>query len=277
MRVLILVAALVSSLGLAVPAGSQSEMPTDLWSEYPLVQKVEGVKRAGTERAKTDTRAVPGPFLPPPEAPPSSGESTRWSIWLAVLGLGAVALLFAARAAPGVAASGARVVGEGARRLRAETLLRSRQRAEKPEPMQLKEDPLPRAPVARSQYAPPTLVVAAETDTKPEPRRYVVRRTGFFRSHFDVLTEDQEGVKTLARSKSYWSVGSAARQERADEGVWSALMRDLEAAGWEPDYGGTHLPGSEYYVLLRRMDERMLSILPTIDAYALVPDESDRD
>ena len=66
-------------------------------------------------------------------------------------------------------------------------------------------------------------------------------------------------------------MGGDARRERAAEDVWIDLVNDLRAAGWEPDYSR-----SEYYVLLRRVDERTSSILPTIEAYTLSddPDEA---
>jgi hypothetical protein len=268
MRTVIVIAATLGALLLAVPAGAQSELPTELWSEYPLVQTVEGV-----ERGETKTGSAIGPFLPPdPEAAPAPGESTRWSLWLVLLGLGALALLFAARAAPPVAASGARELGRGARRLSPGTRPRSRPRAGNPKALPLREPPpRPRARVARPQYAPPLPATVPEPGDEPEPRRYVVRRTGLLQARFVVVADEPGGeVKQLSGSRSFWRVGAAGARERAAAEAWDELIDALRAEGWEPA-----TQRSDYYVLLRRVDDGSVSILPTIEAYARAPDEND--
>jgi hypothetical protein len=296
MRVRYAGAAVFSILVLASPAGAQtSEMPTELWSQYPLVQKVERAK--STAQSAAEPSAI-GPLLPPvdPEAAPASGASTRWGVWLAALALGFVTLLFVARTVPPVAASGVRAVGGGVRRLRSSAAPRARTR--KPKPLQLREAPaqpreapdqvlpapaqlrdapvqLPPAPASGrpAQYAPLPPVAVAEPDVEREPRRSVMRRTGLLRSRFVVVADEPGGkVRRVARSRSFWRVGGVARRERAADDAWSDLVNDLRAAGWEPDS-----PRSDYYVLLRRVDSGTSSILPTLEAYTLVSDDSDRN
>ena len=66
-------AAVSLALVLAAPGAAQREEPLkELWSEYPLVPKVEATRSQDI-----------GPFLPPsdPEATPISGDPTRWSLW----------------------------------------------------------------------------------------------------------------------------------------------------------------------------------------------------
>jgi hypothetical protein len=273
-----LAAALLCTLLFVTPAGAQkSELPTELWSEYPLVQKVETTDQ---KVERTETTTAIGPLLPPgdPEAAPAVSESPSWPLWLALLAVGSIALLVAARVTVPVAHSGVRVVGGYARRLRPPSLPRPRPRARtrKPtsKPVQLREGPPhPRAPVkgAQAQYAPLPPVAVAEPDIEREPRRSVVRRTGLLRSRF-VVVEDEPGgnVRRVARSRSFWRIGSVARRELATYDVWYELVNDLRATGWEPES-----PRSDYYVLLRRVDGGTTSILPTIGAYTLVPDDPD--
>ena len=259
-------------LVLAAPALAQSEMPTELWYEYPLVQTVE--------RTETGTALGPlpdvGPFLPPdPEVAPAPAESTRWSIWLALLALGVVAIMFAVRTASPAVASGTRALGERSRRLRAGARSRPRPRSVPSKPIQLREPaprprprPRPRAPVARRQYAPLPPVSVPEPDVEREPRRFVMRRTGLLRSRFVVVDDEPGGgVKRVARSRSFWSVG---RRERGGAEVWGDLVDDLRDAGWEP-----YSPRSEYYTLLRRIDEGTSALPPTIEAYSLAADDPD--
>jgi hypothetical protein len=279
MRTFVLSAVLLCVLVLATHAGAQSEMPTELWQEYPLVQTVE--------RTETGTAAeslLPpdvGPFLPPdPEVAVAPTESTQWSWWLALLGLAAVATVMAARVMVPVAASGARHAGAGLRRLpaRARPRRRLRPTAGKPKPVQLREQPRrPLAPVERLQYAPLPAAAVGEPDAESDARRSVVRRSGFLRSRFVVVADEPDGLRPLVRSRSFWSVGSIERRERAADHAWRALLRDLRAAGWEPDYWDPDSPGSAYYVLLRRADEGPSGILPTIEAYSLTSeDRADR-
>jgi hypothetical protein len=269
-----LAAALLCIVLFVAPAGAQkSELPTELWSEYPLYQKVETTDQR-IERMETTTAI--GPLLPPtnPESAPAVSDSPSWPLWLALLAVGSIALLVAARAAAPVAQSGVRVVGGYARRVHAPALPRPRPRTRKArsKPVELREHPPhPRAPVkgAQAQYAPLPPVAVAEPDIEREPRRSVVRRAGLLRSRF-VVVEDEPGggVRRVARSRSFWRVGGDIRREQAAEAVWSDLVNDLRAAGWEPD-----VQRSEYYVLLRRIDDGETSILPTIEAYTLVSDD----
>ena len=266
MRTLAVSAGLWCVLVLAAPAVAQSEMPTELWKEYPLVQTVE--------RTETGTAIGPlpdiGPLLPPdPEAAPASDGSARWSVWLVLLGLGAVALLFAVRTAPPVAASGARALGNRSRRLRAGARARPRPRSR---PVQLREPaPLPRAPVSKRQYAPPPPVSVPEPDVEREPRRFVMRRTGLLRSRFVVVEDEAAGRgKWVARSRAFWSVGG---HERGGAEAWTDFVDDLVDAGWEPY--SLYSPHPEYYTLLRRIDEGTSALAPTIEAYSLAADDSD--
>ena len=275
MRFTYMSAALLWILVLAAPAGAQkpSEMPTELWSEYPLVQKVE--RPQSTAESAGEPSAI-GPLLPPadPEAAPAPGESTRWGLWLALLGLGAIAVIFAARAAPPVAASGIRVVGGGAKRARAR-VHQPRVRTRKPKPVRLRDPehfPRARARGRQAQYAPLPPVALAEPDIEREPRRSVVRRTGLLRSRFVVVADEPEGrVERLGSSKSFWRVGGATRRERAAEDAWIDLVNDLRLTGWEPDLARR----SDFYVLLRQADVGPSSILPTIEAYTHADEYSD--
>jgi hypothetical protein len=263
-------AAVLSSLLLAAPAGAQtSEMPTELWSQYPLVQKVE---RPQPKPKPTQSSAI-GPLLPPsgPEATPSAGESTRWSVWLAALALGSIVLLVAARTVPPLATSGIRVVGGHARRLRPPALPRprprSRARTPKTKPMHLRERPAPPETASgRRQYAP--ALALPEHDVERDSRRYIVRRSGFLRSCF-VVVEDEPGghVKRVASSRSFWRVGGAPQREHAADDVWSDFVNDLRVAGWEPS-----APQSSFWVPLRRLENGPSAILPTIEAHTLSDD-----
>jgi hypothetical protein len=222
------------------------------------------------EPTETGTALGPtlGPFLPPnPEESAAPAESTRWSLWLALLGLVAVTIVFGLRAASPAVASGARVVGGRLRRLPARA--RPRPRPPSDRPVQLRGPPPrphPRPPVRRRQYAPLPPVSVPEVDVEREPRRFVVRRTGLLRSRFVVIDDEPGGsVKRVGGSRSFWSVGG--RERGADE-AWSELVDELRAAGWQP-----YSPRSEYYTLLRRIDDRTSSLPPTIEAYTLTADD----
>jgi hypothetical protein len=259
MRTVSACAALMWILVVAAPAGAQSEMPTELWSEYPLVQTVERPE-AGT--------AV-GPFLPPdPEAAPATGESTWWSLWLALLALSAIGMVYAVRAISPVAISGMRRVGGRARARHVGAPARPRKPRQRPE-----RSGRPRAPVTRRQYAPRPLVPVAEPTVEPEvePRRYVMRRTGLLRSRF-VVVADRPGseVEPVGRSRSFWSVGSAGRLERGAGEAWSRLVDELRSGGWEPEAAR-----SDYYVLLRPVEDAPASVPETIEAYTLTSEDPD--
>jgi hypothetical protein len=263
MRALYVAAALFWLLVLAAPAAAQksSDMPAELWSEYPLVQKVE--RAQSTAQSAGEPSAI-GPLLPPtdPEAVPAPGESTRWGVWLAALALGFFALLLVARTVPPVAASGIRVVGGGARRIR----VRAPRRAPTRKPIRLRRpDHFPRAPASRrrTQHAPLPPVSVAEPEVEREPRRYVVRRSGFLRSRFIVVADNPGGkVSRLARSRSFWRVGDVARRERSADDAWYELVNELRAGGWEPS-----TQRSDFWVPLRHIDNGPSSFLPTIEAY----------
>ena len=257
MRTLLVCAALFSILVLAAPAGAQkSDMPTELWSEYPLVPKVES----------TESRTI-GPLLPPSdsETVPAPGDSTRWGVWLAVAMLGLLAVLLTARTLRAVSAADATAREYRARSSRAPVL--SWPPAGERKPTQLHPSPrsTPRVPVAKpvAQYAPRP--VEAPDDLVEEPRRFVMRRTGLVRSRFVVLADDPGGgPKVLASSRSFWRVGGAARRELLAEDAWDDLMNELRLSGWEQESARR----SDYYVSLRRVDDPVSSsVLPTIEAY----------
>lgn len=95
-----------------------------------------------------------------------------------------------------------------------------------------------------------------------------MRRTGLLRSRFVVVDDEPGGgVRRVARSKAFWSVG---RHERGGAEVWSDLVDELRDAGWEPES-----PRSEYYTLLHRVDEGTSALPPTIEPYSLAADDSD--
>ena len=259
---LLLSGALLCALVLAAPVGAQSEMPTELWSEYPLKQKVERME-TGAALGAPDAGTAIGPFLPPdPNEAAAPAESTRWSLWLALLGLAAVAVVFAARTVTPAAAAGLRHVGGVARGSRARTRTRSRIEV-------AKRPSRSHAPVARRQYAPFDPAADPDAVGVGEPRRYVMRRSGLLRSRFVVVADQPGGqVETVARSGAFRSVGSTESRERAAGDAWNALVDELLAAGWEPEP-----TRSDYYVLLHRVEEDTPSVLPTIEAYTLTSED----
>jgi hypothetical protein len=254
-----LCAALLVGAVLVGPAGAQSDMPTELWSEYPVVQKVQRTQQ-------TEQTSI-GPLLPPtnPDAAPVPSETTRWSLWLPVVAVGLLVVLFAARTAVPVATSGIRTVAGGTRRVRGVATRRPRVRRTRP--IQLREaPPRTRAPARRrgTQYAPLPPVAVAEPDVEREARHYVARRTGFLRSRFVVVADEPGGKMThLRASRSFWRVGGDARREGAADDAWNDLVNDLRATGWEP----ASAQPSDFYVLLRPVDTSPSSIVPTLEAY----------
>jgi hypothetical protein len=261
MRALLASAALLSILVLAAPVGAQksSDMPTELWSAYPLVQKVERSK------STAESRSI-GPLLPPSatETVPVSGDATRWGVWLAVATLGLLAALLTARTIRAVSAADATAREYRARASRAPVI--SWPPVREQEPMQLRPSPqtAPRVPVAEPlpQYAPQP--VETPDDVEDEPRRFVMRRTGLLRSRFVVLADEPDrGPKVLASSRSFWRVGRAARREQSAEDAWDDLMNELRQSGWEQESARR----SDYYVSLRRVDLATSAVLPTIEAY----------
>jgi hypothetical protein len=175
-----------------------------------------------------------------------SGDSVRWSLWLA---LGGLAIVVALRAVVPAAA----FVGHRARGTSTTTPVRTR--------------PAHPAPVSRrgAPVSPLPTVAVAEPDIEREPRRSVVRRTGFFRSRFVVLAEAPGGkVRRVAKSRGFWRMGRSVRREQAAEDAWSELLDRLRSSGWEPD--ATHR--SEFLVLLRPVaDPEDSSFLPALEAY----------
>ena len=241
-RTRVFVAVALCMAGLATPAWAEDRMPTDLWSEYPLVQEVQRVQSTTI-----------GPLLPPTTADDAAppGGTTPWSLWLALSAVAAAALLLAVRRAAPLAAS----------------VARPRARPRRSKPMQLRgPTSRPRAPARRrrAQYAPLPPVAVAEPDIEREPRRYVTRRSGFLRSRFVVAADEPGGkVTRLGGSRSFWRVGNSARREHAAEDAWNDLMNDLRAKGWEP----SSAQPSDFYILLRPVETEPSSILPTIEAY----------
>jgi hypothetical protein len=253
-RALTLGAAILCVTALAAPAGAQERMPTELWSAYPLVQKVQ----------RTETTSI-GPLLPPTptDSVPAPDDSRRWSLWLAVAAVGALALLLGLRTAAPVASSGIHAVGAGTRRLR--SVARPRPRVRRPKPRR-ERSARPKAPARerQAQYAPLPPLAIPEPDIERESRHYVARRTGFLRSRFVVVADEAGGkMKELTSSRSFWRVGRAGRKDQAADAAWFDLINDLRVAGWEPD----STRPSEFYVLLRRVDTGPSRIAPTIEAY----------
>jgi hypothetical protein len=246
------VVAVVVGLAFAAPARAQ-DGPTKLWSEYPLVPKVE--------------QAAPspvGPFLPPSgvESPVKDGSSGT-GYWLPLLALVAVALLVAARFARPLAATGTDVVGRRVAAFRGRTQLRPRPtrraRSRSAGRTRSRSGPSP------TQYA-PTMVPTAEVeieasrslraDEREEHAPFITRRSGVVRSRYVVVADHPAG-RTLQRSRAFWQIGGAAAQQRRAEAAWDDLANDLRADGWELDMAGRH----EYYVPLRR------AIVTTLEPY----------
>jgi len=231
-------AASVALLLVATASAQSEEPPTELWSEYPLVQEVE---RSGSPNV--------GPFLPPvnPGTEPVAGGTTPWAVWLVAVALGLLAILAVTR--------GTLSTAPAARRERQPRAIRLR-----PPPRGTWRSPTSR-PLA--QYAPADSSVP-DVVGGDEPRRSVVRRTGIVRSRFVVVADAMAGdFEAVARSRSFWNIGRDTSRDRAAEDAWDELMNDLRAAGWEPDPARR----SDYYALLRPIVPEQSSIVPTIKAY----------
>jgi hypothetical protein len=241
MRVVVVVA---SALVLATPAAAQDGgLPTELWSEYPLVQTVERTSQPGV-----------GPFLPPTDAgaAPGSDDAPPWGLWALAAAAGAAALLVATRLArPAPASRG----------------------GDRAAPVQLRPQARPRQAATSlplAQYAPPPSLVLV--DAPEEPRRSVVRRTGLLRSRYVVLEgRSPSESDEVAVSKSFWNLGGASVRERLAEDAWDDLMNDLRVSGWEPD----PTRRSDFYVLLQPVEEDAPSIVPTIEAYGRADEPED--
>jgi hypothetical protein len=240
------VVAVVVGLAFATPARAQD--PTKLWSEYPLVPKVE--------------QAAPspvGPFLPPSGVePPVKDESSGTGYWLPLLAVAAIALLVATRFARPLAATGGHALHGRIGAVRDRT---RRPRPTRRSPTRPAERPLSaRQPV---QYAPTTVPGEAEAEVEIEAPRsvpaefvpYVTRRSGLVRSRYVVVTDDSG--RTAERSRAFWLIGDAAAQQRRAEAAWDDLANQLRADGWELDMAGRY----EYYVPLRR------AIISTLEPY----------
>lgn len=237
-RALAIVGVTAAALALATSAGAQrDEMPTELWSEFPLVQEVE-----------RSTRPSVGPFLPRSVSgtDPASDATPPWGLWALAAAAGLAALLVATRLlGPGPAVGRA---GDAPVQLR-------------PHPHHLPRPAGKRQPLA--QYAPsPALLLA---DAPKEPWRSVIRRTGLLRSRFVVLEGPSPGEQeTIATSRSFWNVGPAGARERVAEDAWDDLVNDLRATGWEPE----PTRRSDLYVLLQPVQpEESIPIVETLDAY----------
>jgi hypothetical protein len=240
------VTVVASALLLAAPAAAQDGgMPTELWSEYPLVQTVERTSQPGL-----------GPFLPPTDAvvAPGSEDTPPWGLLALAAAAGVMALLVATRLTRPAPASRGGDQGSAPVQLR-------------PPPAQprVSSTSLPLA-----QYAPsPSLLLV---DAPEEPLRSVVRRTGLVRSRFVVLERTSPGAQdAVASSRSFWSVGGASLRERRAEDAWDELMNELRASGWEPD----PTRRSDFYVLLQPIETDVATIVPTIEAYGRAGDSED--
>jgi len=228
------------ALLLAATASAQSEeLPTELWSEYPLVQEVE---RSGSPSI--------GPFLPPVDPgtePVAGGGATPWAVWLAAGALGLLAVVAVTRGTLSTAPSARR--GRPPHTVPSPFVPRRTWRSPTSRPL--------------AQYAPADSSVP-DVMGGDEPRRSVVRRTGILRSRFVVVADAMAGdFEAVASSKSFWSVGRDSSRDRAAEDVWDRLMNDLRADGWEPDPARR----SDYYALLRPIAPEQSSIVPTIEAF----------
>ena len=247
-------AALLVALTLAVPARAQ-DAPTELWSEYPLVPKVE--------------QAAPspvGPLLPPrDEDSPVADDSSGSNHLLLLLAVAAIALLLGTRLVRQGTPTGGHVLGQrvGALRGRARQL-RTRPTRRQPTRSADRTRTAPR-PVQYAPTAEPAdeIVVGVEAPASPraeereapEPEPYITRRSGLLRSRYVVLTDDTGPA--LRRSRAIWRFGGAERQLRSAERAWHDLANDLRADGWELDAADRY----EYYVPLRR------AIVSTLEPY----------
>ena len=243
----VLGATFVALLVAATASGQSKELPTELWSEYPLVQEVE---RSGSPSV--------GPFLPPvdPSTEPIGGGTTPLAVWLVAVALGLLAILAVTRVTVSTAPSTRR----GRRPLHAvqsPAVPRRTWRSPRSTPL--------------AQYAPAESSVP-DVIGGDEPRRSVVRRTGILRSRFVVVADAMAGdFEAVASSRAFWNVGRDTSRERAAEDAWDDLMNDLRTAGWEPDPARR----SDYYALLRPITPEQSSIVPTIEAYHHRPDPDD--
>jgi hypothetical protein len=245
--------ALLVGLTLAVPARAQ-DAPTELWSQYPLVPKVE---QAAPSPA--------GPFLPPSgEGSPVADDSSGSQYWLPLLAVAAIALLLGTRLVRQVSPTGGHVLGErvGALRGRARQL-RTRPTRRPPtrsaDRTRTARRPVQYAPAAEAAsevvVEPPSSLRVEERDDAPEPVPYITRRSGLVRSRYVVVTNDAR--RALRRSRAFWRIGGVDRQRRRAEAAWHDLANDLRADGWELDAEGRY----EYYVPLRR------AIVSTLEPY----------
>jgi hypothetical protein len=254
-RVATPLAALLVGLTLALPARAQ-DAPTELWSEYPLVPKVE--------------QAAPspvGPLLPPrDEGSPAADDSSGLKYWLPLMAVAAIVLLLGTRLVRQVSPTGGHVLGErvGALRGRARRL-RTRP-TRRPPTRSADGTRTPRRPVQYAPAAEPASVVeveveapsslsAEERNDAPERAPYITRRSGLVRSRYVVVTNDAR--RALRRSRAFWRIGGVDRQRRRAEAAWHDLANDLRADGWELDAEGRY----EYYVPLRR------AIVSTLEPY----------
>ena len=240
------------ALALVLPATGRAqgeEMPTELWSEYPLLRDAERNRGAPSI----------GPFLPPFDTgaePAAGGEPTPWAIWIVATALGLLAITAVTRVA-------LPAVSPRSERAPRGVLPRPRSRrtwgASESRPL--------------GQYAPSSSVVLYDVDER-ESRRSVVRRTGILRARFVVLADAMAGdYEAVSRSRSFWNVGPVASRELSAEDAWDELMNDLRVAGWEPD----PTRRSDYYALLRRIEPSESSTDPIVTAYDRVAPYLDDD
>jgi hypothetical protein len=250
----------------SVVAAQVSQEPKKLWSEYPLVQRVE------TQPSAIGATA-PAPPVAQQPVPVSDDGSARLALWLGMLAGVVLLAAYATRSLIPLALPGLRSAGIGARPRRRRTR-RPARTARGVEPDRIRgARPVPTRRRA-AQYAPPAAI--GEQEPEPDLPRSVLRRTGLLRSRFVVVTSDPEGpVRVAASSPSFWSVGPSSLCERAADDAWNDLVVELRRSGWEPDLQS---PSAYFvpYVKLRRMEDAAVSILPTIEAYTHAGDAAGR-
>jgi hypothetical protein len=212
------IAVLIASALPGVAAAQEEDPPTELWSEYPLVQEPE----------RSSTPSI-GPFLPPtPPESPSAGDPVNWGLWALVAALGVGAALVALRVARTAAAPA----------------------IEEPFLLHAPTEPQVYRPGPLAQYA-PTRDPEPADGLVEEPPRSIVLRSGLLRARYVVVADEWAGgLEAVGGSKSFWRIGPSGLRERLSDEAWDDLVNELRLQGWEPN----SLRRSDYYVLLQRVE-----------------------